>query len=347
MANNKDLPKISILIPCRNEEHYLGDCIQAILDSDYPDEKKEIIVADGESDDKTLVIAKEFETKHNIVKVFNNPKKILAAGWNVGIRNSTGEILIAANAHATIERDHLMKCVENLENSGADCVGPALVTHPQDTNLLGKSIATMMSHPFGVGDSTFRTGTSSQEPIWVDTLHLGAYKKEVFEKVGLYNEELTRSQDKELHNRLLKYGFKMLLVPTMKVHYYTRSNPKGFFQYGFLNGYWVSKPWSLGTSIASLRHLVPMFFVITLILSFSLSSITNILIYIFFSALFSYLSLVVLASLHVVSQKKDLRYLITMPIVFCSYHITYGLGTTYGAVLAILSKRAWALLINK
>ncbi|MAR96233.1 MAG: glycosyl transferase [Candidatus Marinimicrobia bacterium] len=347
MANNKELPKISILIPCRNEEDYIANCIQAILDSDYPEEKKEIIVADGESDDNTLIIAKEFESNHRSVKVFNNPKKILAAGWNIGIRNSTGDILIAANAHAMIESSHLIECVENLDNTDADCVGPALVTHPQDKNLLGKSIATMMSHPFGVGDSTFRTGTSSEEPVWVDTLHLGAYKKEVFEKIGLYNEELTRSQDKELHNRLLKFGFKMLLVPTMKVHYYTRSNPKGFFQYGFLNGYWVSKPWSLGTSIASLRHLVPMFFVITLILSFSFSFINFFLIFIFFTALISYLSLVVIASLHVVSQKKDIRYLITMPLVFCTYHITYGLGTTYGAILSIFSKRAWGLITNK
>ena len=274
-----------------------------------------------------------------------DPKSILAAGWNVGIKNCSGEIIIAANAHATIEKNHLLECIKYLKEYDADCVGPTLVTHPQDESLIGKSIATMMAHPFGVGNSAFRTASNVNKPEFVDTLHLGAYRKEVFEKIGMYNEELIRSQDKELHKRLLKAGFRMLLVPTIKVHYFTRSNPKGFLKYGILNGYWVTNPWSLGTSIASLRHLIPMIFVLSLSFSILLSlffSLSNFL-YVLSAA---YILFAFSASVNVAFTKKDAMYLVTMPLIFFTYHTTYGVGSVLGALKAIFSRRAWAFVFR-
>jgi glycosyltransferase involved in cell wall biosynthesis len=340
----EEQPLVSVIIPCRNEKIYIRKCIESVVSSDYPQSKIEILVADGMSEDGTREIVEELSDKYSFIRVLNNEKRILASGWNVGIENAKGDIIIMANAHAEIERDHIKKCIFYMNQYKADCVGPILITHPQDTNAIGETIAEVMSHPFGVGNSNFRTGVD--KPIFVDTLHLGAYKKEIFEKIEMYNEELVRSQDIEMHRRLRYAGFNMLLVPDIKVHYFTRTSPKGFVKYGFLNGYWVTNPWSLGVNIASARHLVPMIFV---------SSVTIPMIITFFIPHFYYVSLFIitlyifislLISLYKAFNTKKIFFLLIMPIIFSVYHITYGIGSIVGLSKSLFSKRLWVLLVR-
>ncbi|MCG3117562.1 MAG: glycosyltransferase family 2 protein [Candidatus Manganitrophus sp. SA1] len=332
-------PFISAIIPCRNEEKYIESCLDSIIANDYPTDRFEVLVVDGMSDDSSRHIAAGYAARYAFIKVLNNPKKTLAAAWNVGIKNGKGDIIIAMNAHAAIEPDFLSKCVRYLQEYSADCVGPVIVTHPQDETLLGKAIATAMSHPFGVGNSRFRTGT--KEPCWVDTVHFSAYRKEVFERVGIYNEELVRSQDIEFHLRLKFAGGKILLVPGMTVHYYTRSNPRGFVAYGFINGYWVTYPFRFGAVVAQVRHLVPLVFVSSIIgatiLSVWLPRFSFMLLLIL--ALYSFVafSVAVMTAL----KKKDIRFVAFLPLVFLTYHVTYGIGSMVGFIRALVSKRFW------
>ena len=262
--SDSELPFITAVIPCRNEEKHLGACLESIVNNHYPIEKLEVLVVDGLSEDRSRTIVAEYHARFPHIRLVENPKKILAAAWNNGVKEANGEIVFAMNAHAEVEDGYFRKCVEYLKDYEADCVGPVIITHPQEDTFAGKLIATALSHPFGVGNSRFRTGTS--EPTWVDTVHLGAYKKEVFQKVGFYNEELVRSQDFDFHVRLHKMGGKILLVPEIKIHYYTRSNVKMFLKYGFINGYWATKPYYYGAFVAGIRHLVPMFFFLSLLL---------------------------------------------------------------------------------
>ena len=241
------------------EEEYLEQAVEAIINNGYPLENLDILIVDGESTDSTLFIAEKLAKKYEIVRVFNNPRKILASAWNIGIENCSSDFVIAGNAHAKIEKNHFSKLADLSLKHPADCYAPMLITHPQDDTAFGKAVGGMMSHKFGVGNSEFRTSTGG-EPSYVDTAHLGAYRREVFLSGVRYNEEMVRSQDVELHKRLRFSGKKLLLCPSVKVHYYTRSNPKGFFKFGFINGYWVTKPMQFGTTIASLRHLIPSIF---------------------------------------------------------------------------------------
>lgn len=336
-------PLITAVIPCRNEEQHIGACLESIVQCSYPKDRLEVLVVDGLSDDHTRRIADDYASRHPYFSVINNPKRILASAWNIGIARARGDIIVAMNAHAKIEESHLDQCVSYLRDYGADCVGPVIVTHPQDTTIVGKAIAAAMSSPFGVGDSKFRTGVS--EPRWVDTVHFGAYRREVFQRIGHHNEELVRSQDIDLNKRLVRAGGKILLVPALKVHYYTRSEPRKFTKFGFINGYWVTYPYKYGAFIASIRHLVPMMFVVTLVASTLLIDKLPGTGFLLALILSSYLTLAAYFAALTAWRRKKLYYLFLMPLVFITYHTTYGVGSTVGAIRAALSPRFWRRLL--
>lgn len=339
------LPSFAFIIPCFNEEEYLEQAVEAIINNGYPLENLDILIVDGESTDSTLFIAEKLAKKYEIVRVFNNPRKILASAWNIGIENCSSDFVIAGNAHAKIEKNHFSKLADLSLKHPADCYAPMLITHPQDDTAFGKAVGGMMSHKFGVGNSEFRTSTGG-EPSYVDTAHLGAYRREVFLSGVRYNEEMVRSQDVELHKRLRFSGKKLLLCPSVKVHYYTRSNPKGFFKFGFINGYWVTKPMQFGTTIASLRHLIPSIFVLSITLPFLLSIFFKNLYFISITSIFLYLLLLTYVSIEKSLKEKNLIYLVFTPLVFSSYHISYGIGSVTGFLVSMKSKRFWSLIFS-
>lgn len=339
---NLEAPFISAIIPCRNEEHYIRPCLDSIIACDYPKDRLEILVVDGMSDDKSRLIVEGYTRQYPYIRLLNNVKRTLAAAWNLGIKNGKGEVIISVNAHATIDPKFLSQCVYFLQKYDADCVGPVIVTHPQDDTLLGRAIAMAMSHPFGVGNSRFRIGT--KEPRWVDTVHCGAYRREVFERVGVFNEELVRSQDIELHLRLRRAGGRILLVPEMAIHYFTRSNPSGFIKYGFLNGFWVTNPYQFGTVVAQARHLIPMIFVLYTVSSAVLSFWWPVLRFLLMLVLTVYGAIALTVSVKTALKKRDVRFAIVLPAVFLTYHGTYGIGSLIGLLRAFVSLRFWELL---
>lgn len=337
-----DTPFISAVIPCRNEEKHIGPCLDSIIASDYPKDRLEVLVVDGMSDDKSRLIVEGYIRRYPYIRLLDNIKKTLAAAWNLGIKNGKGDVIVSMNAHATIEPEFLSQCVYFLQKYDADCVGPVIVTHPQDDALFGRAIAVAMSHPFGVGNSRFRIGT--KEPRWVDTVHCSAYRREVFERIGVYNEELVRSQDIELHLRLRRAGGRILLVPEMTIHYFTRSNPSGFAKYGFLNGFWVTNPYQFGTVVAQARHLVPMVFVSYVVGSVALSFWWPVLRSVLMLVLTVYGAIALAVSVNTALKKRDVRFAVVLPVVFLTYHATYGLGSLVGLLRAFVSLRFWELL---
>ena len=342
MVANKH-PTFSFIIPCFNEELYLEQAVEAIVSNGYPLDKIEILVVDGGSTDRTIDIAQSLSEKYSFLKVLNNPKRILAAAWNIGIDNATGDLIVAGNAHAKLENNHFTKCLEFFSIYDVNCVAPVLITHPQNDTAFGNAVAGMMCHRFGVGNSDFRVG-SLTEPLYVDTAHLGAYKKDVFEDGVRYNEELLRSQDIELHRRLRLAGEKILLCPSIRVHYYTRSEPKGFLKFGFMNGYWVTKPWQFGVSIASVRHLTPLVFVLSIVIPLLSSLFISNVYFITFFVVLLYSILLLSVGLEQSFRKKEVSYLVLSPLVFATYHISYGIGSIVGITYAIFSTRFWGLI---
>ncbi len=307
--------EVSVIIPCRNEEKYIGKCLSSLLNQDYPKEKLEVLVIDGMSKDKTREIIEKFKIQNSKIKIrlLDNPKKFTPFALNVGIKNAKGDIIVRMDAHAGYEKDYISKCVKYSIEYNADNVGGFMKTLPAGKSLMAKAIAYCLSNVFGVGGSYFRTG--SKEPRWVDTVFGGCFKKNVFNKIGLFNENLFRSQDMEFNLRLKKAGGKILLAPDIVSYYYPKSTLKDFFVHNIKDGIWAIYPLKFVKFPLKLRHYIPLILVLTLPLS-----------------IWPYILLSLFFSFKVAVREKDIKLFFIMPLVFAARHIGYGLGSIWGLV---------------
>ena len=329
-----DSPLISVIIPCRNEEKFIAKCLDSVIANDYPKDRLEVLVVDGVSEDETRRIVTRYVQQYPFIRLLNNAKKISPVALNIGIKYAKGEIIMRVDAHAIYEKDYISKCVKYLDEYGADNVGGTMITLPRDNTLVGRVIVSALSHRFGVGGSVFRTG--SKKPRWVDTVFGGCYKREVFGKVGFFNENLAGNQDLEFNLRLKRVGGKILFHPEIVSYYYTRSGFKSFCKNNFRNSFWAIYSMKfVNHTPFSLRHLVPIAFVLSLIVSAALSVFSQIFLWLFLFILGSYALTNVYFSIKITAKEKDFRYLFLMPLIFATLHISYGLGSLWGLLKVI------------
>src|SRR6266571_747065 len=189
---------VSIIIPVRNEEEYIRACLQSLVEQNYPASECEIIVVDGQSSDRTREIIEEIGERNSQVRCLDNPAGIVPTAMNIGIRAARGEVIIRADGHNVYPRDYAANCVKWLEETGAENVGGPWLTVAADDSFSARLLAAILSSPFGVGNSKFRT---SREEGFVDTVPFGAFRREIFERIGMYNGKLVRNQDNELNAR--------------------------------------------------------------------------------------------------------------------------------------------------
>lgn len=328
---------LSVIIPCRNEEKYIKKCLDSLLGQDYPKDEMEVLVVDGMSEDKTREIIKEYCQKYSFIKLLENPNKFTPFGLNVGIKEAKGKIIARMDAHAAYEKEYLSKCVKYLKERGVDNVGGVIKTLPGRDTIIAKAIAFCLSHPFGAGNSYFRIG--SKEPQLVDTVFGGCYKKEVFEKIGYFNEKMIRSQDLEFNLRLRESGGKILLVPDIVSYYYAQPTLLGFLRHNLLDGTWITYPLKFGVQAFSWRHLIPLGLVVILAGSFLLGFISTFFRFLFFFFAFFYILINLYASFRVAKRQKDLGYFFIMPFVFAVRHFAYAIGSLLGLLKAFLWKK--------
>lgn len=261
-----DLPFISALLVTKNEQEYVELALKSLIDQTYPKNKYEIIIVDGNSTDDTLKIVtqikRQYQTEVFSITVLNNPKQILASGWNIGIKASRGDYVVRIDAHARADADFLMMSMKTMLKTNASCVGGKLITKTLSGN--NDTISKILSSPFGVGNSSFRVSDTAG---YADTAVYGLYKKKVFEEVGYFNEKYIRNQDLEMHSRIKKTGGKFYFNPQIKCTYYARNTMRKMAKQAFQNGMWnmvLLKEDGMGLSI---RHLVPFAFVNFLIVT--------------------------------------------------------------------------------
>lgn len=207
-------PVVTVVIPCYNEELFISKCLDSVVANGYPAGKLDIVVVDGRSSDRTREIALAYSVRFGNIRVMDNPRKSLAAGWNIGINSARGDVIMTLNAHTTIAPRYIEICVDCLNKYGADYVGGRIVTVPSEHTRLGRAIAGAISHPFGVGNSHFRTGCDG--PLWGVAAAFGGYRREVFEQHGAFDETLGRSQDMELALRFRSLGVGCFSCPGWK-----------------------------------------------------------------------------------------------------------------------------------
>ena len=316
---------VSVIIPCYNEEKFIGKCLDSVLGNDYPRELYEISIVDGMSQDKTREILKEYTDNYDNIKLLDNPQRYTPCAFNIGIKHSDKDIIIIMGAHSDYNEDYISRCVYYLNEYGADNVGGVLKTVPREDTLIGHAVVSVLSSTFGVGNSSFRTGSDS--PQWVDTVFGGCYRRSVFDEIGMFNEKLINSQDIEFNNRLRKAGGKILLVPTIISIYNARSDLVSFFKHNFRNGIWAILPVKYTGELIGLRHTVPLLFVLGLIVILGLTFISPFFLWMLLTLCGLYLGLALGFSLKSAITKGEWRFVILMPLLFFSLHFMYGLGS--------------------
>ena len=330
------MKKISIIIPCYNEERYIAQCLESILASDYPSDHMEILVVDGGSTDRTVQIVQRLQKEESCIRLCHNPKRIAPAGMNIGIKEATGEYIFILSAHAEYADDYFKKLVEKIAFYQADCTGGVLQTQVKHKTPTSLAIKEVLSHPFGVGNASFRTG--STEDRSVDTVAFGCYDKNVFERYGYFDESLVRNQDIELNKRIINGGGKIYLIPDAKAIYYARENLEALAKNSYANGYWniLTAFYTKKLSSLSARHFVPLAFVLSLIVPLFAAIWVGGAAWIALLSLLSYFSLVIITSIQVKQYTEiSLWHLVQ---AFGTLHLAYGIGSLAGLFKVIKLK---------
>ncbi|MEP6687707.1 MAG: glycosyltransferase family 2 protein [Gemmatimonadales bacterium] len=327
------LPTVSIVVPCRNERDHIGPCLASILENDYPADRREIVVVDGMSDDGTRDRIREVTARHPDVRMLDNPARLTPAALNLGIAETSGEVVVRMDAHGRYPRHYIRRLVETLVTSEADNVGGLFHTIPGGPGAVAEAIAIGMTHPFGVGNARFRTGITA--PTWVDTVPYGCFRRSLFDRIGVFDPELARNQDDELNGRIIRAGGRILLLPDVALDYFARDSlgklARMYYQYGYYKPLVVRKLGELPT----VRQLVPAGLLVALTASALLAWLVPAVGRVALAAVAgAYAAGVLVATLGAWYRTRRPAALL-LPLVFPLMHGAYGLGYLRGLPLGV------------
>lgn len=327
------LEKVSVIIPIKNEKDYIEECLKRLITQTYPKEKMEILAIDGMSSDGTREIVKKLEAG-GLIRLIDNPKGQRTSALNIGIKEAKGDVVIRIDARTLISPDYIEKCVKTLNETGADNVGgtqkPIIKSEekgwrleaaereagknrleekdlPQTSNLKPRTLTQMavgiaLSHPFGVGNAQFRIGNKSG---FVDTVYLGCFKKEIFDKVGLFDEEsAVISEDSDINYRICKSGGRVYFNKDIVAYYYPRDNYKDLWKLYFRYGGAKAGNLLKRGSLTALRQFVPIIFLLSLIIMPILGFLNILFLYLAVGIVLFYLSIDLIISFFAV-MKND------------------------------------------
>lgn len=323
-------PFVTVIVPIRNEEQCIVECLTSIVEQDYGIENFEVLVVDGMSDDGTRARVRRFEQTYPNVQLIDNPYRFVPFALNLAIRRAQGEIIARMDGHAAMEKDYLSQCVRALNASGAECVGGQIES--VNTTTRGKAIALAMSSRFGVGNSRFRTAGPDG---YVDSLAFGVYHRDIFSKIGLYDEFMVRCQDDEYNFRLRDSGGRVFLTSKIRCKYYPRNSIKKLWKQYFGYGYYKVRLFQKYPRLMQVRHFVPSVFVLgfcgSLLLSLGLQMTWPLLF------VMAYLAGALLFTLKICA-KNGPHFFFLLPVIFATLHFSYGTGFIWGLLWFNLKK---------
>lgn len=332
---------LSVICPIYNEEKYIGKCIESILKQDYPKDDLEVLFVDGMSTDRTREIVEEYVISYPYIRLIDNPKRIVPPAMNIGIRASKGNIIIRLDAHAIFPNNYFSQLVHYLITLKADNVGGVCRTLPINDSVVCQSIASVLSSRFGMGNSHFRIGAT--EIMEVDTVPFGCFNRELFERIGYFDEELIRNQDDEFNGRIIKNGGKIYLLPFLTIDYYARDTIKKvwkmFYQYGLFKPL-VNK--KLG-SPATIRQFFPLCFVLGLLLGPLWGLFDMTFMYLYGLVILLYVGIAIYYSMR---ESLNIKRILTQVYIYFVVHFSYGWGYLNG-IYKLLFKKTFVVYANR
>lgn len=321
------MEKVSVIVPLYNEAKYITRMIRSIVQQDYQHSSMELLFVDGNSTDNTReLIEREMKNADILYNILCNPEKNVSKSLNMGIVASTGEVIVRLDGHTEISSDYISLNVKYLKETSAVNVGCLIDTRCE--GILGNAIARVLSSPFGVGNSGFRIGRDSG---YVDTVPFGCLWKKTFDEIGLFNEELTRSEDNEFNSRILKNGGKIYLFNDIRTVYHPRDTIGSLMKMGYANGKEIIQTMLRYHESFRFRYVIPLLFVVFLLVGDIGSILVSWIRIPFFSILGVYVVLDFIFSF--IKQKDKSNHFLSSCsslIIYPLFHISYGVGSMVG-----------------
>jgi len=329
MKSNTTTPQVSIIVPCFNESNYVGPFLDNLIDQlDHNDALGvEVLVADGMSNDGTRRIIEQIAANDSRIGLIDNPGRIVSTGLNSAIREARGDVIVRMDVHSIYADDYVQKCVDTLNNTGADNVGGSI--RPRGVGYLQEAIAITSDSSFSMGGARFHD--EDYEGL-VDTVYLGCWRKKTLEHIGMFDEELVRNQDDELNLRITLSGGKIWQSKEIKSLYYPRPSLRSLFSQLRQYGYWKVRVIQKHQRPASLRSLVPGLFLGALLLLLALSVINNVFAWGFLLLAGIYAVATLMASIIACKRISRIKFLPIMPFIFATFHFGYGCGFLQGII---------------
>ena len=320
--------KLSVICPIYNEEKYIVAFLDSVLQQDFSRDDMEVLLVDGMSRDKTRLIISQYIDKYPFLRLLDNPERTAPCAMNVGIQEANGDVIIRLDAHALYPSNYFSTLVFKLYELNADNIGCILNTDVLNKTPKTLAIREVLSNRFGVGNSSFRTGVTSA--CEVDTVPFGCWRREVFQKYGLYDKRLVRNQDIELNKRIKRGGGHIFIIPDISCTYLARETFKALAKNNYGNGKWniLTVYYTKYFSSLSVRHFIPLAFVLSLLLP-----IVLMLLFVWFGvlslmALGAYLMTLSCVSFTIWKTKRlNVFYLL---MSFLTLHLSYGWGSLMG-----------------
>ena len=317
--------KISFIVVALNAGGCLGLLLDDLRAQTLPPERIELLLVDSASQDNTLEVMHAFAASAPFdVKILHNPKKWLASGINVALRAATGEAIIRLDAHARIPADFLQRNVEALE-AGEDIVGGSVLSAEPGT-AWERVMRALDTSRFCGGAAPFRNSGTARD---VDTLAYALYRREVYDRVGEYDERLRRTEDNDMHYRMRQAGYRFRFCPSICSYHAARATLRGQLRQKWGNGYWIGRTMHIQPRCFAPRHLIPALFVLALMLGLLLSPVSAMPLC---TLLGVYLAADLFFAVQSALEQKESRLLclVTLPFLFPAVHIVYGAGTLLG-----------------
>ena len=314
--------EVTVIVPMYNEERYIASFMESLIAQSYPLEKMEWILVDGNSTDRTVDIVKEYIMSGIYpIRLLVNKQKKTPYALNLAIQSAIGKYIIRLDVHSYFYPDYIEKCVHYLDVADADNVGG--IAETVATGFVGEAIADILSSPFGVGNSNFRISSGN---CYVDTVPFGAFRAEIFEKVGLFNPELLRSEDNDMNSRIRQHGGKIWLAEDIRFKYYCRDTVKDVLRMALQNGNALFFTVKQNPKAMRIRHFVPFAFLLSVLALLPLACCSKIFAILLALEMSAYFLMDLFFSFAHGNRKCGVIKVWLYPL----FHWSYGLGSLLG-----------------
>ena len=319
---------LSVIVPCRNERNFIEPFVESVFAQALPPGwEMEVLIADGMSDDGTRAVLERMQSRHPSLVVMDNPARITPAALNLAIAASKGEVLARMDVHAEYARDYLYNCLKVLEETGAENVGGVCLIRNGKT-LTAQAIAAAMRSPYATGGGALSGKGGIRGPV--DSVQYGCWRREVFEKYGMFDEVLVRNQDDEHNLRITRGGGTVWQDPRIRFWYVPRQTLGAVFRQYVQYGYWKAYILKKHKIPASIRHLVPGLFVAALLFSTLLAPFLGMARVALLAVAGAYAAFLVLASCHIAAREGNWALCRRLPLALPAFHLGYGYGFLRG-----------------